>query len=103
MGFDEDSARVAIVAAGGDVNRAVRIALDDSQAHDARSSGEWEFEGDTGWIAFDRATEAVIKEHVARGEPTCEVRTGGNRYLVDFGSLTQVNMATNRTRRIRKR
>lgn len=103
MGFDEDSARIAIAAAGGDVSRAVRIALEDSQAHDARSSCEWEFEGDSGWVPFDRATESIIKASAARGETACEIRTGGNWYLVDFESRTQLNMVTNRTRRIRKR
>merc|ERR1711884_566059 len=102
-GFDETSAKVAMAAAGGDVDRAIRIALEDSQAHDARSGAEWEFEGDRGWLPFDCNTEGIIKEAISRGESACEIRTGGHRYLIDFTSLKQVNIATKRTRRIRRR
>lgn len=103
LGFDEASARVAMTAAGGDVEKAVRIALEDSQAHDARSLGEWEFEGDRGWLPFDCSTEGIIKDAIARGETACEIRSGGHRYLVDFTGLKQINIATKRTRRIRRR
>lgn len=92
-----------MAAAGGDVDRAVRIALEDSQAHDARSLGEWEFEGDRGWLPFDCGAEGIIKDAIARGDSACEVRTGVHRYLIDFTSLKQINIATKRSRRIRKR
>jgi len=103
LGFDEQSARVAMAAAGGDVNLAIRIALEDSQAHDARSVGEWEFEGDKGWLPFDGATESVIKDAAANGRMACEIRIAGHKYLVDLDNLLQVNLATQRTRRIRRR
>jgi len=103
LGFDLDSARAAMAAAGGDVDKAIRIALEDSQAHDARSLGEWEFEGDTGWAPFDSTTESVIKDAVSRGQSACEIRIGPHRYLVDFDALVQINIATQKSRRIRKR
>jgi len=103
MGFDEGSARAAIIAAGGDVDRAVRIVLEDSRAHNARSLAEWEFEGDMGWAPFDSDSDVFMKDAVHRGESSCELRMGGHRYLIDFESLTQHNLATKRTRRIRRR
>lgn len=103
MGFDEDLARVAIAAAGGDVDRAVRVMLEDAKAHDARRIGEWEFEGDKGWAPFDCETDQLLREAFARGDASCHIRGGGNRYLVDFDSLTQLNLSSKRTRRIRRR
>lgn len=103
LGFDEDTAKVAMAAAGGDVEQAIRIALEDSQAHDARSLGEWEFEGDRGWVPFDCNAEGLFKEALARRETSCELRAGGHRYLVDFISLKQTNLSTKRSRRIRRR
>eukprot|EP00428_Durinskia_dybowskii_P056719 CAMPEP_0170330966 /NCGR_PEP_ID=MMETSP0116_2-20130129/66441_1 /TAXON_ID=400756 /ORGANISM="Durinskia baltica, Strain CSIRO CS-38" /LENGTH=240 /DNA_ID=CAMNT_0010584185 /DNA_START=21 /DNA_END=740 /DNA_ORIENTATION=+ len=74
LGFETDSARAALAAAGGDVERAIRLALEDSEAHDARSLGEWEFEGDKGWVPFDCAADAAIREAVGKGEIACELR-----------------------------
>lgn len=102
MGFDAESVKVALVAAGGDVDRALRILLEDGQAH-AREESEWEFEGDAGWVPYDQATDEVLRDAASRGESTCAIRIEGRQYLLDFGSLTQFNLATNRTRRIRKR
>lgn len=104
MGFDEESAKVAIAAANGDVDRAVRIAVEDSKAHNAwQDHGGWEFEGDMGWSAFDCETNSLIDKAVKRGDTACEIRTAGRRYFIDLASLTQLNLATQRTRRIRKR
>eukprot|EP00931_Biecheleriopsis_adriatica_P108689 TRINITY_DN83026_c0_g1_i1.p1 TRINITY_DN83026_c0_g1~~TRINITY_DN83026_c0_g1_i1.p1 ORF type:complete len:309 (+),score=55.33 TRINITY_DN83026_c0_g1_i1:82-1008(+) len=103
MGFDEESARAAIVAAGGDVDRAIRLVLEDSKAHDARQVCEWEFEGEKGWLPFDLDSEAILRAAIDRGDQACELRAGGNRYLVDFDSLTQLNLASKRLRRIRRR
>jgi len=103
MGFDQELARVAITAAGGDIDRAVRIMLEDSMAHNARQVAEWEFEGDKGWAAFDCDTDLFLSEAYGSGDSACELRVGGNRYLVDFDSLTQLNLSSHRTRRIRKR
>mmetsp|Transcript_75819 Transcript_75819/g.190728 ORF Transcript_75819/g.190728 Transcript_75819/m.190728 type:complete len:295 (-) Transcript_75819:324-1208(-) len=103
LGFDLDSARAAMAAAGGDVDKAIRLVLEDSQAHDARSLGEWEFEGDKGWVPFDSASESVIKDAISRGRVACEIRIGPHRYLVDFDALLQTNIATQKARRIRRR
>mmetsp|Transcript_13463 Transcript_13463/g.31617 ORF Transcript_13463/g.31617 Transcript_13463/m.31617 type:complete len:274 (-) Transcript_13463:25-846(-) len=103
MGFDGASARAAIAAAGGDVDRAIRLVHEDLCAHEARSVGEWEFEGDLGWVPFDCASESVIKEALAKGASACEVVAGGSRYFLDFSSLTQLNLATQRSRKIRRR
>jgi len=103
MGFDEDSARAAVVAAGGDVDRAVRMALEDLKAHNAMNQCEWEFEGDMGWVFFDGDTDATIRGAVERGESACEIRTRGQRYLIDFDSMTQLNLTSQRSRRIRRR
>eukprot|EP00929_Paragymnodinium_shiwhaense_P028094 TRINITY_DN16356_c0_g1_i2.p1 TRINITY_DN16356_c0_g1~~TRINITY_DN16356_c0_g1_i2.p1 ORF type:complete len:380 (+),score=88.88 TRINITY_DN16356_c0_g1_i2:177-1316(+) len=105
MGYDEDVARVAFAAAGGDVDAAVRIMLEDARAHSAHRTCEWEFEGDSGWAPFDLETEEKLRKAVApRGEGAVEIfGAGGRHYLVDFDSMTQVNLATKRTRRIRRR
>eukprot|EP00927_Polykrikos_kofoidii_P048102 TRINITY_DN42328_c0_g1_i1.p1 TRINITY_DN42328_c0_g1~~TRINITY_DN42328_c0_g1_i1.p1 ORF type:complete len:492 (-),score=104.04 TRINITY_DN42328_c0_g1_i1:69-1544(-) len=103
MGFDEDMARVAIAAAGGDVNRAVRIVLEDAKAHDARTACEWEFEGDSGWAPFDLETGELLGKALERGDAFLEVNNAGRRYLVDLDALTQVNLASKKTRRIRRR
>jgi len=103
MGFDEETARAAIAAAGGDVERALRLILEDSRAHDAREVGEWEFEGDKGWVPFDAEAEAVLKAALDRGDQACELRAGGNRYLIDLDNLTQLNLASRRVRAIRRR
>lgn len=103
MGFDEASARAAIAAAGGDVDRAVRIVLEDSKVHDARNHCEWEFEGDSGWVPFDNEVDEVIKAAVARGQSACEFRARGNQYFIDLDNLTQLNLSSKRTRRIRRR
>jgi len=103
MGFEEDLARVAIAAAGGDVDRAVRIMLEDAKAHNARQVGEWEFEGDKGWAAFDCETDKLLCEAFSRGDSACELRVAGNRYMVDFDSLLQLNLSSRRTRRVRRR
>jgi len=103
MGFDSSSARVAIAAAGGDVDLAVRIMLEDLRAHNARTQCEWEFEGDAGWAPFDVEADSTIKQAVARGDDCCEVRIAGHRYLLDFSNLTQFNLHSRRTRRIRRR
>jgi len=103
MGFDKELARVAIAAAGGDIDRAVRIMLEDSQAHDARTHGDWEFEGDKGWAPFDQQTDATLSEAFNRGESATEIRAGGNRYLVDFDTFTQLNLNSKKMRNIRRR
>jgi len=103
MGFDEESAKVAIAAAAGDVDRAVRLMLEDNKAQQATQQAEWEFEGDRGWVSFDVETNELLKEAVARGEAACEIRSGGRRYFVDFDSLTQLNLASHKSRRIRKK
>lgn len=103
MGFEEDLARVAIAAAGGDVDRAVRIMLEDAKAHNAREAGEWEFLGDQGWAAFDIDTDRLLQEAYSRGDSACELKVAGNRYLVDFDAFTQLNIASKRTRRVRRR
>ncbi|CAE8582242.1 unnamed protein product [Polarella glacialis] len=103
MGFDEESAKVAIAAAGGDVDRAIRLVLEDSRAHDAREACEWEFEADQGWAPFDADSEALLRAALAKGNQACELRAGVNRYLVDFESRTQLNLTTQRLRRIRRR
>lgn len=103
MGFDPASARVAIAAARGDVDLAARIMLEDMRAHNARTQCEWEFEGDAGWAPFDVEADTAIKQAVERGDDCCEVRIAGHRYLLDFANMTQFNMSSRRTRRIRRR
>merc|ERR1719446_531031 len=103
MGYDEDLARVAIVAANGDINRAVRIMLEDAKAHNSIEAGEWEFEGDKGWAAFDCDTDRRLSEAYIKGDSACDLRIAGNRYLIDFDNLTQLNLTSHRKRRIRRR
>lgn len=103
MGFDLAASRAAIAAAGGDIERAVRLVLEDSRAHDSFSAAEWEFEGDAGWVPYDTETEALLQAAVEKGLSACEIVLGGRRYLVDFDSLMQLNLGSGRTRRIRKR
>lgn len=103
MGYDEDTARIAVVAANGDIDRALRIMLEDAKAHSARQEGEWEFEGDKGWAAFDCDTDQQLHEAFVKGDSACELRVAGHRYLVDFDSFTQLNLSSQRTRRIRRR
>lgn len=87
----------------GDVDRAVRIVLEDQRTHDALKACEWEFEGDVGWAPFDGDTDAVLSRAFARGLSAAEVVIVGQRYLVDFDSLTQLNLGSKRSRRIRRR
>lgn len=103
MGFEEELARVALAAVGGDVDKAVRLMLEDAKAHDARCNGEWEFLGDQGWAAFDCETDQQLQEAYSRSVSMCEIRVCGNRYAIDFDQLTQTNVTSRRTRRIRKR
>lgn len=103
LGMDRDSARAAIAAAGGDVERAVRLVMDDSRAHDAREGGEWEFQGDKGWVPFDAESESVLRAALDAGKPACELHAGGQRYFIDLDNLTQLNLTTCRTRAIRRR
>lgn len=103
MGFDLAASRAAIAAAGGDVDRAVRLVLEDSKVHNSLTAAEWEFEGDAGWVPYDADTEAILRAAVEKGLSACEVVLDGRRYLVDFDSCTQLNLASSRTRRIRKR
>lgn len=103
MGFDEEAARAAVAAAGGDVDRAVRLVLEDARAHDAVNAAEWEFDGDAGWAPFDPETDAILSAAASRGKSACEVQIDGRRYLVDFDSFTQLNLASNKGRRIRRR
>merc|ERR1712167_361942 len=90
MGFDLELSRVAIAAAGGDIDRAVRIVMEDAKAHTSIEAGEWEFEGDKGWAAFDCDTDRHLSGAYLRGDSACELRIAGNRYLVDFDNLTQL-------------
>lgn len=71
--------------------------------HDAVKTCEWEFEGDSGWAPFDGDTDMVLSQSFARGLSAAEVVIAGQRYLVDFESLTQLNLGSKRTRRIRRR
>jgi len=103
MGFSEDSARVAMVAAGGDIDRAINLILQDACAHGARTGGEWEFEGDSGWAPFDCDTETAVRDALVRGVSTVEVKCAGHKYLIDLDNHTQMNMVTKRSRRIRRR
>ncbi|CAE7543300.1 unnamed protein product [Symbiodinium natans] len=103
MGVDKESARAALIAASGDVERAVRLVLEDSQAHVSREACEWEFEGDKGWVPFSAESDARLHAAQAAGKEACELRFGGHRYLIDFNSLTQLNLATQRSRRIRRK
>lgn len=101
--MDRDSARAAIAASGGDVERAVRLVMDDSRAHDAREGGEWEFQGDKGWVPFDAESESVLRVALDAGKQACELLAGGQRYFIDLDNLTQLNLTTCRTRAIRRR
>lgn len=103
QGFDEESSRVALAMAAGDVDKAVRLLLEDGKAHLANAQSEWEFEGDAAWTAFDCEVAAALNEAEARGESACEIKIAGRRYLIDFESMTQFNLATQRCRSIRKR
>lgn len=103
MGFDEESAKAAMVAAGGDVDRAVRIILGDSEVRNVNQNAEWEFEADNGWVAFDAEQDDILRDASARGMTSCELRTGGRRYFVDFDKLTQQNIHSQKCRRIRRR
>lgn len=103
MGFEQDAARAALALAGGDVDRAARLMVEDSRAHESREVGSWEFESDTGWVPFDMEQEAVLRGAQEKGLSSCELRARGQRYLVDLEALTQTNLSTMRLRRIRRR
>lgn len=103
MGMDKESARVALCAVGGDVEKAMRLVLEDSKAHVSREACEWEFEGDKGWVPFDVESDRILQKAVDQMKEACELRLNGHRYLIDFNSLTQLNLASQRSRRIRRR
>ncbi|CAK8994157.1 Hypothetical protein SCF082_LOCUS3819, partial [Durusdinium trenchii] len=103
MGVDKDSARAALSAVGGDVEKAMRLVLEDSKAHVSREACDWEFEGDKGWVPFDPESDGILQAAVDQGKEACELRFNRQRYLVDFTSLTQLNLTTQRSRRIRRR
>lgn len=103
MGMDKESARVALCAVGGDVEKAMRLVLEDSKAHVSRKACEWEFEGEKGWVPFDVESDRILQNANDRMLEACELRVNGYRYLIDFNSFTQLNLATQRTRRIRRR
>lgn len=103
MGMDKESARVALCAVGGDVEKAMRLVLEDSKAHVSREACEWEFEGDKGWVPFDVESDRILQNAVDQMKEACELRLNGHRYLIDFNSLTQMNLASQRSRRIRRR
>eukprot|EP00913_Durusdinium_trenchii_P025107 g23567.t1 len=95
--------RAALSAVGGDVEKAMRLVLEDSKAHVSREACDWEFEGDKGWVPFDPESDGILQAAVDQGKEACELRFNRQRYLVDFTSLTQLNLTTQRSRRIRRR
>eukprot|EP00930_Biecheleria_cincta_P058190 TRINITY_DN44036_c0_g1_i1.p1 TRINITY_DN44036_c0_g1~~TRINITY_DN44036_c0_g1_i1.p1 ORF type:complete len:363 (-),score=33.54 TRINITY_DN44036_c0_g1_i1:306-1394(-) len=103
LGMDRDSARAAIAAAGGDVDKAVRLVMDDCRAHDAREGSEWEFQGDRGWVPFDEDSESVLRAALDAGQSAFELYAGGQHYLIDLEHLSQLNLTTSRSRAIRRR
>ncbi|CAJ1434160.1 unnamed protein product [Effrenium voratum] len=103
LGIDKEAARVALAAVGGDVEKAKRLVLEDSQAHVSREACEWEFEGDKGWVPFDVDSDRTLRSALERRKEACELRFNGHRYIIDFNSMTQLNLATQRTRQIRRR
>mmetsp|Transcript_63151 Transcript_63151/g.150570 ORF Transcript_63151/g.150570 Transcript_63151/m.150570 type:complete len:303 (+) Transcript_63151:115-1023(+) len=102
-GFDEEASRVAMALTGGNVDKALQLLIEDNKAHVAKHQSEWEFEGDTGWAAFDGEAEALLQDASASGMTSCEMCIHGRRYLIDFDSMTQFNLATSKSRRIRRK
>eukprot|EP00746_Dinoflagellata_sp_MGD_P137115 gnl/MRDRNA2_/MRDRNA2_70937_c0_seq1.p1 gnl/MRDRNA2_/MRDRNA2_70937_c0~~gnl/MRDRNA2_/MRDRNA2_70937_c0_seq1.p1 ORF type:complete len:390 (-),score=50.44 gnl/MRDRNA2_/MRDRNA2_70937_c0_seq1:131-1300(-) len=103
MGFDRGASRAALAAAGGDVDKAIMIVLEDSKVHNAQQTADWEFEGDAGWVPFDEEACSIIADARNQGRSACEIKRGGWSYLLDLDSMTQMNLGTKRSRRIRER
>lgn len=103
MGFDPECVKIALAAAGGDVDKAMRILVEDTRAHHARIQCEWEFQGDAGWVPFDQETDSTLKQAVDGGRSACEVRIAGRSYFMDFDNMLQTNLSTNKARSIRRR
>lgn len=62
----------------------------------------FEVELDFGWAPMDPETTAKINEAVAQGESSFELTARGSMYLIDLGSMEQINMMTGMARSIRR-
>ena len=94
---DEASARAVLARLSGDA-----AAGDDPSA--AGSAPVWEFEdgpsGSGAWRRFD--ADGAAQAESARGGQFCFGR-GSGTYFVDTGAMTQTNVETSVSRRIRRR
>lgn len=57
---------------------------------------------DSGWAAVDQATCVALEAAAAKGENTVSLSQRGFEYEVDLAALAQRNLATNKTRAIRR-
>ncbi|XP_061664368.1 E3 ubiquitin-protein ligase DTX4a isoform X2 [Syngnathoides biaculeatus] len=64
----------------------------------------WEWENDVGsWTAYDTEVGIAIQAARDRQQPWLDLAPLGFCYLIDFGSMTQINGQTQRCRRIQRR
>nr|XP_057923111.1 E3 ubiquitin-protein ligase DTX4a isoform X1 [Doryrhamphus excisus] len=64
----------------------------------------WEWENDVGsWTAYDTEVGIAIQAARDRHQPWLDLAPLGFCYLIDFGSMTQINGQTQRCRRIQRR
>lgn len=66
-----------------------------------QEAGTWEVELDTGWTAFDDATQTILRDASALGTPEVTLKRGRQSYKVDLAALVQTNVATGYVRRVR--
>ncbi|XP_051559379.1 E3 ubiquitin-protein ligase DTX4-like isoform X1 [Myxocyprinus asiaticus] len=64
----------------------------------------WEWENDAGsWTAYDTEVSIALQAARDRQQPWLDLTPLGFCYLVDFQTMTQINMQTQRQRRIQRR
>ena len=117
MGFTAEQATSALQAANGDLDLAVELLLQQSEAEpvpkgEGKGTGKGkpaappdavtshlEIDIDGGWKAFEHSRDAL--EAKARGEREFRYSARGQMYKVTFEPLQQVNLATDRVRKLR--
>ena len=68
---------------------------------DAAPQQAWYVELDTGWTAFDGATQTILRNAATQGTPEVTLTRGTQSYKVDLAALLQTNVATGYQRRVR--
>lgn len=104
MGFEDSVARNALAAAGGNVDLAIRLAIENAGATNAIEEPAfgwaWEAEKEK-FLPFDPTVEEQLRKALARGLQFVTLSFAGNRYEMDLDRMTQTNLKTGGTRRIR--